>query len=104
MPSTAPIGFFDSGMGGLSILKAVRGLLPHENVCYYGDTKNAPYGQREVEEILRLTRAGAQRLLEEGIKALVSGWPRAARSWRWPRRPPSARSATRRCFSSMARA
>lgn len=71
MPSTAPIGFFDSGLGGLSILKTARQLLPHEHICYYGDTANAPYGVRPPEEILALSRAAAQQLMQEGIKALV---------------------------------
>lgn len=71
MPSKAPVGFFDSGLGGLSILKTVRRLLPYEHICYYGDTANAPYGVRPPEEILRLSRAAAHRLLGEDIKALV---------------------------------
>ena len=71
MKSTAPIGFFDSGMGGLSVLREARKALPYEDYIYFGDSKNAPYGVREPADILSLTRAAAQRLLEEGIKALV---------------------------------
>ena len=71
MNNTAPIGFFDSGMGGLSVLREARKALPHEDYIYFGDSKNAPYGVREAADILALTRAAAQRLLEEGIKALV---------------------------------
>ena len=71
MKSTAPIGFFDSGMGGLSVLREARKALPREDYIYFGDSKNAPYGVREPADILALTRAAAQRLLEEGIKALV---------------------------------
>lgn len=71
MNSTAPIGFFDSGIGGLSVLRVARAALPHEDYAYYGDSKNAPYGVREPEEILALTRAAAQKLMDEGIKALV---------------------------------
>ena len=71
MNSMAPIGFFDSGMGGLSVLRAVRAALPHEDYVYYGDSKNAPYGVREPEDILALTRAAARTLTEKGIKALV---------------------------------
>ena len=71
MKSTAPIGFFDSGMGGLSVLREARKALPREDYIYFGDSKNAPYGVREPADILALTRAASQRLLEEGIKALV---------------------------------
>jgi glutamate racemase len=71
MPSTAPIGLFDSGIGGLSVLKTVREALPHENLVYYGDSANAPYGVRAPEEILSLTRAAVAHLVERGIKALV---------------------------------
>ncbi len=71
MDRSAPIGFFDSGLGGLSILRTARKLLPHENICYYGDSGNAPYGVREHEDLLRLSRAGAAFLMARGIKALV---------------------------------
>ena len=71
MNSQSPIGFFDSGIGGLSVLRAARQALPFEHCVYYGDTKNAPYGVRPQQEILRLARAGAQRLMKEGVKALV---------------------------------
>ena len=71
MPSTAPIGLFDSGIGGLSVLKTVREALPHENLVYYGDSANAPYGVRPPEDILALTRAAAEQLVQRGIKALV---------------------------------
>ena len=71
MPSAKPIGFFDSGMGGLSVVKTVRRLLPFEDICYYGDSANAPYGIKDPEEILALTREGARYLLGQGVKALV---------------------------------
>lgn len=71
MPSVRPIGFFDSGMGGLSVVKTVRRLLPFEDICYFGDSANAPYGIRDPEEILALTREGARRLLDQGVKSLV---------------------------------
>ncbi|NLA53744.1 MAG: glutamate racemase [Clostridiales bacterium] len=71
MPKSSPIGFFDSGIGGLSVLQQVRKVLPHENYLYYGDSKNAPYGIREPQDILELTTKAAQHLLGLGIKALV---------------------------------
>ena len=49
-----PIGMFDSGMGGISVLKTAWELLPDENFVYFGDDGNAPYGVRPVEEIKRL--------------------------------------------------
>lgn len=66
-----PVGFFDSGIGGLSVLNAVRRLLPYENYVYFGDSGNAPYGTRSETEILALSRAAAGRLVSEGVKALV---------------------------------
>ncbi|MBR5949452.1 MAG: glutamate racemase [Clostridia bacterium] len=68
---TRPIGIFDSGMGGVSLLRDARLLLPHENFIFYGDNKNAPYGDRTEEEILSLTSAAADYLVEHGVKALV---------------------------------
>ena len=51
--SNAPIGIYDSGMGGLSVRREVCRLLPEESVIYLGDGKNCPYGSRSVEEIRR---------------------------------------------------
>ena len=71
MPSAKPIGFFDSGMGGLSVVKTARQLLPTEDICYFGDSANAPYGTKKPEEIQALTVASVQILLDQGVKALV---------------------------------
>lgn len=71
MPSSAPIGVFDSGIGGLSVLATLRAALPGEDYCYFGDTAKAPYGVRPPEEILALTRAAVSGLMKAGIKALV---------------------------------
>lgn len=65
------IGFFDSGVGGLSVMHAARRLLPRENFFYYGDSGNAPYGPRPVDEIRALCEAGFQRILDHGVKAIV---------------------------------
>ena len=51
----APIGVFDSGVGGLTILSALREELPHENYVYFGDTANCPYGMRSDAEIIELS-------------------------------------------------
>ena len=68
---TRPVGIFDSGMGGVSLLRDARLLLPNENFIFYEDNKNAPYGDRTEAEILALTAAAADYLLEHGVKALV---------------------------------
>src|SRR3989344_2758356 len=66
------IGVFDSGVGGLTVLKAMRDAYPSIDVVYFGDTKNAPYGLRSREELSRLTVAGIGFLLEHGASAIVS--------------------------------
>lgn len=66
-----PIGVFDSGIGGISVLRELTALMPHENFIYYGDSKNAPYGTRTLEEVRELTCADAACLMEQGAKALV---------------------------------
>lgn len=66
-----PIGFFDSGVGGISVLKEARKLLSHENFIYFGDSKNAPYGVKSVEEVKILTFAAVEYLISKGVKAVV---------------------------------
>lgn len=67
----APIGFFDSGVGGLSVLKEAIKLLPRENFVYFGDSKNAPYGSKTVDQVKELSFSAADFLLKMGVKALV---------------------------------
>ena len=50
-----PIGFFDSGVGGLSVMREALRLMPNENYIYFGDSKNAPYGTRKMSEVRDLT-------------------------------------------------
>ncbi len=69
--SNNPIGFFDSGVGGISLLNEATKLLPAEDLIYYGDNKNAPYGSKTESEILHLTLRAVDLLLSMGIKALV---------------------------------
>lgn len=69
--STWPIGIFDSGLGGLSVLRTALRLLPEERFLYYGDIANAPYGTKSEEEVLVCARNVTQRLLAQGVKALV---------------------------------
>ena len=68
---TLPIAFFDSGVGGISVLREAVKLLPNEDCLFFGDSANAPYGTRTRQEILELTLGHARRLYESGIKALV---------------------------------
>ena len=67
----APIGVFDSGVGGISVLRHLVRELPEERFLYFGDSANAPYGTRPTEEIKALTFRAAERLLNRGCKALV---------------------------------
>ena len=66
-----PIGFFDSGVGGLCIRDAVRTLLPQEDTVYIADSANCPYGNRPPEEILALSRGLVRALLAKGCKMVV---------------------------------
>lgn len=67
----APIGVFDSGVGGISVLRELVKILPNEDYIYYGDSKNAPYGTKTIEEVRALTCAHAKDLFARGAKALV---------------------------------
>lgn len=65
------IAVFDSGVGGLSVLRHLRRVMPGERYLYFGDSANAPYGTRTKEEVRALTFAAAEKLISRGIKALV---------------------------------
>lgn len=65
------IAVFDSGVGGISVLRHLVRLLPGERILYYGDSANAPYGTRSREEVEDLTFAAAEKLMQRGLKALV---------------------------------
>ena len=71
MSDPRPIGVFDSGVGGLTVARAVMDLLPGEPVLYFGDTARSPYGPRPVEEIRGFAREIAAYLLERDVKMLV---------------------------------
>ncbi len=66
-----PIGVFDSGVGGLTVLKAIRAALPHENFVYLGDTARLPYGTKSPASIERYAMQATAKLLEHDIKLLV---------------------------------
>lgn len=69
--NASPIGVFDSGVGGLSLLRELRRLLPNEDFIYYGDRANAPYGAKTHEEILELSKDIFNELISRGCKAIV---------------------------------
>ena len=65
------IAVFDSGVGGISVLRHLRRVMPGERYLYFGDSANAPYGTRTKQEVGALTFAAARRLVGQGVKALV---------------------------------
>ena len=67
----APIGVFDSGVGGISVLKELVKQMPNEHYIYFGDSANAPYGSRPTEQVRQLTLQAAEQLYSRNIKALV---------------------------------
>src|SRR5881296_1145188 len=71
MSDLRPIGVFDSGIGGLTVVKALRDLLPNENICYLGDTARVPYGPKSPETVQRYALELAQMLMRKNAKALV---------------------------------
>ena len=66
-----PIGVFDSGVGGLTVLRAIRAALPNESTIYLGDTARVPYGTKSRESVLRYSLQASRQLVERGIKLLV---------------------------------
>ena len=69
--SQAPIGVFDSGVGGLSVLREIRARLPHESLLYVADSGHVPYGEKSAEFIRERSQHIAEFLLGQGAKALV---------------------------------
>lgn len=68
--NTSPIGVFDSGLGGISVLKKLIEVMPYEDFVYFGDSKNAPYGVKTTEDVRNLTIQHVEELLSIGCKAL----------------------------------
>ena len=66
-----PIGIFDSGLGGLTIFKTIHRTLPHENLIYFGDTMNVPYGSKSKEAVTRFSLAIARFLQTQRVKLIV---------------------------------
>ena len=71
MKSKMPIGIFDSGIGGLTILKEIRKILPRENIIYYGDFKNTPYGTKTTSEILKLSEDIVKFMIQNHCKVII---------------------------------
>ncbi len=69
--SNKAIGIFDSGVGGLSVFKEIRKLLPHEDIVYLGDTARVPYGTKSQETVLKYTIQNSLFLLDRNVKAIV---------------------------------
>ena len=67
---SAPIGVFDSGIGGLTVVSELRRALPHEQVLYVGDTARVPYGGKSAETVTRYSREISDLLVAEGAKML----------------------------------
>lgn len=66
-----PIGVFDSGVGGLTVARAIRDVLPNESIIYVGDTAHTPYGPRDPKEVRELAFTVLDDLVEQGVKLLV---------------------------------
>jgi glutamate racemase len=72
MPAAAaPIGIFDSGLGGLTIVQAIQERLPHESLLYFGDTGHLPYGDKSPQQVRGYVRSITRYLLSQGVKAIV---------------------------------
>src|SRR6202044_1317291 len=70
----APIGVFDSGLGGLTVVRALFRRLPRESIVYVGDTARVPYGPKSPDTVRRYSREIAGFLRDEGVKGLVVAW------------------------------
>ena len=66
-----PIGIFDSGVGGLTVAREIKRMLPHENLIYFGDTKHLPYGDKSREAIIGYSTKITDFLLQNNCKAIV---------------------------------
>lgn len=71
MNRNAPLGVFDSGLGGLTVVRALKAALPHEDIVYLGDTARVPYGTKGAATVTKYALGCANRLVAEGVKAIV---------------------------------
>ena len=68
----APIGVFDSGVGGLTVVREIMRNLPHERIVYFGDTARVPYGSKSKSTVLRYSRQIVRFLETQNVKAIVA--------------------------------
>ncbi len=92
MGSDAPIGVFDSGLGGLAVLREVRRLLPYEDVLFLGDTARQPYGPQPVEDVRRYAVENTGYLAQRGVKLVIIGCNTAS---------VAGREAAQQCFPNL---
>ncbi|WEV66983.1 glutamate racemase [Bifidobacterium sp. ESL0769] len=71
MALNAPIGVFDSGLGGISVVREIHTEMPNERIVYFGDSANAPYGTKTPEEVRKLSFAIVEQFVAKGVKAIV---------------------------------
>ncbi|HZE09709.1 MAG TPA: glutamate racemase [Gemmatimonadaceae bacterium] len=71
MSSNAPVGVFDSGLGGLTVVREMIAQLPNESIIYFGDTARVPYGPKSPDTVLRYSREITSYLRDQGVKAVV---------------------------------
>jgi len=77
----APIGIFDSGVGGLTVARGIIDQLPAESLIYVGDTANAPYGPLTIPQVRAHALAIADDLVDRGVKMLVIACNTASAAW-----------------------
>ncbi len=70
--NNSPIGIFDSGLGGLTVFKEIRKILPDEDLIYFGDTARVPYGNKSKETVLRYSTEISKFLISKGVKIVVA--------------------------------
>lgn len=68
---TRPIGVFDSGVGGLTVVKQIMKVMPHENIIYFGDTARVPYGTKSKEAVTKYSKQNVRFLLSKDVKAII---------------------------------
>jgi len=69
--TSAPIGIFDSGIGGLTVVKRVLSLLPNENIIYFGDTARVPYGSKSNDTVIEYAIQDANFLIAKNVKLII---------------------------------
>ena len=71
MEKEKPIGVFDSGIGGLTVVKRIASTLPEENIIYFGDTARVPYGSKSNETVIEYSLEDAKFLMQKNVKAII---------------------------------